>query len=147
MSKARTLLVMCSIAMAATLGACGDDADVDSGTTTTSEITSTSTSSSSTATTGATSTSTGSGATLDCGTVGFTPASEDAASQIKATGVSCEDARAFVQAAGARTSSGGPPQVTVNGYRCVLTSSVEDPLPVANYECTDGSKKITFARS
>ena len=144
MAKAsRLLAAMAVAAMASGLVACGDD-DTEPETTSTSVATSTAltSTSASTSTTGG-----GAGATLDCGTVGFTPQSEDAASQIKATGVTCEEARTFVEAAGARTSSGGPQQVTVNGYRCVLTRTVEDPLPFADYECTDGDKKITFTRS
>ena len=90
---------------------------------------------------------TGSATTLDCQTVAFTPNSEDAASQIKATGVTCAEAEAFVRVAGRRTSSGGPQSVTVEGYRCVLVRSVQDPLPQAFYECTNGTRKITFVRS
>jgi Cu-Zn family superoxide dismutase len=90
---------------------------------------------------------TGAAMTLDCQTVAFTPNSEDAASQIKATGVTCAEAEAFVRTAGQRTSSGGPQSLTVDGYRCVLTRSVQDPLPQAFYECTNGARKITFVRS
>jgi hypothetical protein len=85
--------------------------------------------------------------TRECGVVAFSPNSEDAAGQIMATGLSCEDAKAFVEDAGARTSSGGPQSVVVNGFRCVLTSSQDDPLPRADYECTDGPKKVTFVRT
>lgn len=143
MSRFRMLLATAVVvAMAAGLVACGGDDDVETQTTTTTATgatISTPAPSSTTAVDGE--------VTLDCGTVGFTPASEDAASEIRATGVSCEEARTFVAAAGARTSSGGPQQVTVNGYRCVLTGSVDDPLPVADFECSDGDRKITFARS
>lgn len=90
---------------------------------------------------------TGAAVTLDCQSVAFTPNSEDAASQIKATGVTCAEAEAFVREAGRRTSSGGPQSLTVDGYRCVLTRSVQDPLPQAFYECTNGARKITFVRS
>lgn len=90
---------------------------------------------------------TGAATTLDCETVSFTPNSEDAASQVKATGVTCAEAEAFVRTAGRRTSSGGPQSLTVDGYRCVLTRSVQDPLPQAFYECTNGARTITFVRS
>ncbi|MFP5317716.1 MAG: hypothetical protein ACLGI2_05405 [Acidimicrobiia bacterium] len=85
--------------------------------------------------------------TRNCRTIPFTPNSEDAASSVTATGVSCEEAEAFVRVAGRRTTSGGPSSVNVDGYRCVLTRSVQDPLPQAFFECTDGSKKVTFVRS
>ena len=86
-------------------------------------------------------------ATLDCQTVGFTPNSEDAASSIKATGLTCAEAEAFVRVAGPRTSSGGPAQLDVDGYRCVRVRSVQEPLPQAFYECTSGAKKVTFVRT
>ncbi|HEX2047465.1 MAG TPA: superoxide dismutase family protein [Acidimicrobiales bacterium] len=90
---------------------------------------------------------TGAAMTLDCQTVAFTPNSEDAASQVKATGVTCAEAEAFVRVAGRRTSSGGPQSLSVEGYRCVLTRSVQDPIPQASYECTNGARKITFVRT
>jgi Cu-Zn family superoxide dismutase len=85
--------------------------------------------------------------TLNCQTIAFTPNSEDAASSVTATGLSCAEAEAFVRIAGRQTSSGGPAQVTVEGYRCVRVRSVQDPLPQAFYECTSGTKKVTFTRS
>lgn len=88
-----------------------------------------------------------SGGTATCQTIAFTPNSEDAASSVTATGLSCQEAEDFVRVAGRRTSSGGPSSVNVDGYRCVLTRSEQDPLPRAFYECTDGGKKVTFVRS
>jgi hypothetical protein len=85
--------------------------------------------------------------TLQCQMVGFTPNSEDAASEVTATGLTCADAEAFVRIAGARTSSGGPQELDVSGYHCVRTRSEEDPLPRSFYECTNGSQKVTFVRS
>jgi Cu-Zn family superoxide dismutase len=104
---------------------------------------------------GATTTSTRQGATttvraagtLDCQTIAFTPNSEDAASSVKATGLSCAEAEAFVRVAGARTSSGGPAQLDVNGYRCARVRSVQEPIPQAFYECTNGTQKVTFVRT
>ncbi len=85
--------------------------------------------------------------TLDCQPVPFTPNSEDVASSIKATGLTCAEAEAFVRIAGRQTSSGGPAELEVEGYRCVRTRTVQEPLPQASYECTSGTKKITFVRS
>ena len=85
--------------------------------------------------------------TLDCQNVGFTPNSEDAASSIKATGLTCAEAEAFVRIAGRQTSSGGPAQLDVDGYRCVRVRTLQEPLPQAFYECTSGAKKVTFVRS
>lgn len=114
----------------------------------TGDATTTSTVAGSTTTTRAGSTTTARAAgTLDCQTIAFTPNSEDAASSVKATGLTCAEAEAFVRIAGRQTSSGGPAQVTVEGYRCVRVRSVQDPLPQAFYECTSGTKKVTFTRS
>ncbi len=96
---------------------------------------------------GATTTTARAGATLDCPSIGFTPNSEDAATSIRATGLSCAEAETFVRAAGARTSSGGPARVDVNGYRCVRVRTVKEPIPQAFYECTNGAKKVTFVRT
>jgi hypothetical protein len=86
-------------------------------------------------------------ATVRCGTVGFTPESEDAASEITATGTSCDEARTFAEIAGRQTSSGGPGELDVAGYHCVRTRSEQDPLPRAYFDCTRGSTTITFVRS
>ena len=86
-------------------------------------------------------------AALDCQTVGFTPNSEDAASSIKATGLTCAEAEAFVRVAGRQTSSGGPAQLDVEGYRCARVRTTQDPLPQAFYECTNGARKVTFVRT
>jgi hypothetical protein len=98
-------------------------------------------------TTTTTSTTAAAPTTVSCETVAFTPNSEDAASSITATGLDCDEAEAFVRIAGAQTSSGGPREVEVDGYRCVQTSTTEDPLPQAAYECTSGDKTITFVRT
>ena len=82
--------------------------------------------------------------TLKCQSIGFTPNTEDGAFDVMATGLSCADAEAFVRIAGARTSSGGPQSLSVEGYRCVLTRSEQEPLPQAFYDCTSGSRKVTF---
>jgi hypothetical protein len=134
------------------LGACGDDgeeSEVGAATTTTSVVPATTTAPLPTTTTTrrATATSTTAAVTRDCETVGFTPNTEDAASSIKATGLSCAEAEAFVRVAGRQTSVGGPAQLDVEGYRCVQVRTVEDPLPQALYECTNGPRKVTFVRS
>lgn len=137
--------LMCAAVLAVT--ACGDDDEpavassttAASSTTTASTTTATSTTASSTTATAA--------VTRDCGQVGFTPNSEDVAGDITATGVTCDEALAFVELAGRRTSSGGPPSVDVEGWRCVVTYQTEDPLPRSDYRCTRGSATVTFGRS
>lgn len=124
----------------------GDTTTVVSSTTTAVSEPTTSTSVSSSTTRSGT-TATTAAAAANCGSVGFTPNSEDAAGQITARGLTCAEALALVRAAGPRTSAGGPPQLNVEGYRCVLTRTVQDPLPYASYECTNGAKRVTFDRS
>lgn len=139
------LVLLITVLVLAT-AACGNDSDEAGGTTTTTGAT---------ATTGrpsASTTTSGNGPavpveTSRCPTIGFTPNSEDAASEITATGLSCAEAEDLVQAAGRQTSSGGPPQLDVSGYHCVRTGTEEDPLPRAFYECVNGSKTVTFVRS
>lgn len=87
-------------------------------------------------------------AVLQCGMVGFTPNSDDAASEITVTtGTSCDAARAFVKAAGPHTSAVGPDEVAVEGYRCVRTEAADDTLPSSSYRCTKGTTVITFVRT
>lgn len=148
-SMGRTAALVATIVV---LGACGDSGDEAGGgagttttlvpaTTTAPDVTTTST------TTRARATTTAAAVTRECRTVGFTPNSEDAASSIKATGLPCTEAEAFVRIAGRRTSAGGPARLDVEGYHCVRVRSVQEPLPQAFYECTNGSKKVTFVRS
>jgi hypothetical protein len=140
------------LALLAILGsvlvACGDDTDdVAPTTTTTIGSTTTTTTALTTTTTSSRRPATTSPVTLRCKTVGFTPNSEDAASDITATGLSCAEAESFVRIVGRQTSPGGPQEVDVQGYHCVRTGSEQEPLPRAFYQCVDGAKKVTFARS
>lgn len=152
----RTLLAAALLVIA--LAACSDDDDgvaTDTTAGTSNATTSRSAATSSTtAVAGSTSTTIGSssstaaeGTPLECGTVGFTPNSEDAASSITVSGGTCDEAKAFVEVAGTLTSSGGPASVDVRGYRCVRTRSVDDPLPAATYSCTRAGTTITFVRT
>ena len=92
---------------------------------------------------------TGSGppASAQCKTVGFTPQSEDAASSIVATGLSCDEAEAFVRRLGPSVGTNGPARIELDGYQCVHVRYQDEPLPQGFYECTSGSKRITFVRS
>jgi hypothetical protein len=134
------------------LSACGNDGDETevgaAPTTTTTVVAATITTPVPTTTTRrARATTTTAAVTRDCATVGFTPNSEDAASSIKARGLPCAEAEDFVRIAGRRTSVGGPAQLDVEGYHCVQVRTVQEPLPQAFYECTNGPKKVTFVRS
>ena len=132
---------MCAAALVP--AACGDDDERVAAPSTTTTTTATPTA----ATTTASTTTTTTAATRECGQVGFTPNSEDAAGDITATGVTCDEARAFVELAGRRTSSGGPPSLEVDGWRCVVTYATDDPLPRSDYRCARGPATVTFGRS
>lgn len=137
------------------LPACGDGTDVAPATTMTTATNTTTTVADepTTTTLAATTTITSDGGRstdpviLRCDSIGFTPDSEDVASDITATGLSCAEAESFVQVAGRQTSSGGPDEVDVSGYHCVLTQNKDDPLPQASYRCTNGPKTVTFVRT
>jgi hypothetical protein len=138
-----------SLAVGLLFAACGDSDDVGTASpdsTTTTSLEATTSTSAPTSTTVAETTTTVR-ETLDCESIAFTPNSEDGASDVTATGLSCEEAEAFVRIAGQQTSSGGPDEVDVEGFHCARVDSAEDPLPFSSYECTSGSKVVTFTRS
>lgn len=126
---------------------CGDDGDSDEAATSSTSVVVTATTTSTPPAPSTTTPTSSVRTTAKCRTVGFTPNSEDAASSIEATGLSCDEAEAFVRVAGTRTSSGGPEEVDVQGFHCERTRTEQDPLPQAFYECTSGTKKVTFVRS
>ncbi|MBW3645033.1 MAG: hypothetical protein KY441_05955 [Actinobacteria bacterium] len=83
----------------------------------------------------------------ECTTVGFTPNSDDVASSIVATGLSCDEAEAFVRKIGPSVGPFGPARIELDGFECVLTRTDDVELAHGFYECTSGSKRITFVRS
>lgn len=75
---------------------------------------------------------------------------EDTAANIRATGLSCTDAEAFVRAAGAQmTSPNDPARIESGGYVCNRTSlrSGDHGPALATFECVNGSAKVTFQRA
>lgn len=83
-----------------------------------------------------------------CADVAFAPNSDNIATTIVASGVSCAEAEALVRKAGTQLRSvGGPSRAEVDGWVCVRTASSTGPgLPASDYECTSGSNKVTFHR-
>ena len=79
--------------------------------------------------------------TRRCGQVAFTPNSEDVASHIRATGLTCGLARDFVR------DSRGRPGPRFRGFRCRSTA-VNDPeaLPYRRYRCTGAGDVIRWRR-
>ena len=75
-----------------------------------------------------------------CGQIAFTPNSDDMASRIRATGVSCRTARRFIRAV-----DGTAPR-RFRGYRCT-SRSLDTELPSRRYRCVDGSRRISWVKT
>jgi hypothetical protein len=85
-----------------------------------------------------------------CADVGFTPNSDDVAGGIVAAGMTCAEAEALVRTVGQQVQSlGGPSRVEASGFVCVRTSQDDGSrgLPSSTFECTSGSKRVTFVRN
>jgi hypothetical protein len=143
------------LAVAVLLVACGEGDDGDAGPSqtaapTTTAAPGTTAAPSTTSTTIARTTSTtvrSTQGTVRCSSVGFTPNSDNVASEIVATGLSCTEAEALVRAVGGPLGPGGPERASANGFTCVLTGRSSEGLESATYECTNGARKVTFRRT
>jgi hypothetical protein len=85
-----------------------------------------------------------------CADVGFSANSDDVASEIKATGLSCADAEALVRKVGPQVSAvGGPSPVSADGFVCTRTSahSGDHGPPSSTFECISGTTKVAFVRT
>ena len=83
-----------------------------------------------------------------CADIGFTPNSEDLASNIVAMGMSCVEAEALVRKVGPQVGAvGGPSRVEVDGFVCVRTAQRDRGLPSSDFSCTSGTKSLTFVRT
>jgi hypothetical protein len=83
-----------------------------------------------------------------CPDIGFTPNSDNVASDIYATNMTCAEADTLVRKVGPQVGAvGGPSRLEVDGFVCVRTSSSQAGLPSSEFECTSGSKKVTFTRT
>lgn len=88
-------------------------------------------------------------ATARCQDVGFTPNSDNVAADIVAYGLPCAEAEAVVRKVGGPLGPiNGAPRGEADGFTCRRTSQTEGRgLPMATYECTRGSQRITFERT
>ena len=83
-----------------------------------------------------------------CNDIAFAPNSDNLASDIVATGVTCAEAEALVRKVGPRVGAiGEPSRVEVDGWVCIRTASNERFLPNSDFACTSGSKTVTFHRT
>ena len=83
-----------------------------------------------------------------CPDIGFAPNSDNVAGDIFATNMTCAEADTLVRKVGPQVGAiGGPNRVEADGFVCVRTSSSQVGLPSSDFECTSGSKKVTFTRT
>ena len=82
-----------------------------------------------------------------CNDIGFSPNSDNLASNIIATGVSCAEAEALIRKVGGPLGPvNGAPRAEADGWLCIRTSEDLRGLPTATYECRNGNRTITFVR-
>lgn len=84
---------------------------------------------------------------LDCPEMVFNENGEDAAYNVVATGLSCEEANGFIKKVHDTLTAVGPAEADLEGFHCVRTGTEEFGMPSSDYRCTTGAKKVTFARS
>ena len=83
-----------------------------------------------------------------CQDIAFAPNSDNLASDVMATGVTCAEAEALVRKFGPQVGAvGGPSRVEADGWVCIRTASDDRFLPNSDFACTSGSKTVTFHRT
>jgi len=82
----------------------------------------------------------------DCGAIGFEINSDNVASDIRATGVICDDARELVTTVGkTHNFYSGPRSFTSGSYACSVVT--EGEFPVGHYNCQDGPATVTWKKT
>lgn len=84
---------------------------------------------------------------LNCPEMVFNENGENAAYNVVATGLSCEEANGFIQKVHDTLTAVGPAEADLEGFHCVRTGTEDFGMPSSDYRCTAGAKKVTFARS
>ena len=88
-------------------------------------------------------------ASLSCGSIGWTPNSDDGAFDIRARDVGCRKARRVARAAKPYGPSGEPGttfRYRARGFRCVGTER-DTALPSIRFSCRRDSARVTFSRT
>jgi hypothetical protein len=84
-----------------------------------------------------------------CESIGFTPDSEDMASEIRATATSCADAEELVRHVHSdmrHDFASGPRRFEALGYDCEVVTE-EQELPVGHYSCIDAAARVTWDKT
>lgn len=85
--------------------------------------------------------------TARCNDIGFAPNSDNLASDIVATNMTCAEADALIRKVGGPLGPiNGPERAEADGFTCIRVSQSDSRLPTATYECTNGAQKVVFVR-
>jgi hypothetical protein len=100
-----------------------------------------------TTTSGASTTTTSTPTSVGCGDIVFSPSSDEMATGIVATGVTCTEATALVRTVRDQHNFvSGPRSFTAAGWACtVVTEDVS--IPVGHYSCARGDAEVTWDRT
>lgn len=86
-------------------------------------------------------------ASVSCGQIAFSPQSGNMATNISGSGVTCQEATNLVrQVAAGHDFYNGPRSFSMGGYSCTETLDPSAVLPTGLYTCTNGTKKVTWAK-
>ncbi len=88
-------------------------------------------------------------ATRSCGSIGFTPNSDEGVSNIRATGVSCRTARRVARESREHGPSGVAGRIfTYRAYRFRCRGVEQDTaLPSVRYRCVRGDAVVRFVKT
>ena len=92
---------------------------------------------------------TASAATRSCGSIGFTPNSDEGVSDIRATGVRCRTARRVARAAREHGPSGRPGTIfryRAYRFRC-RGRELDTALPSVRFRCVRGAAVVRFVKT
>lgn len=83
-----------------------------------------------------------------CGDIAFSPNSDDMATNIVATGVSCAEATDLVRTVrGQHNFVDGPRAFTAAGWGCTVSTDTASPMPVGHYRCSRGDSSVSWDKT
>jgi hypothetical protein len=85
---------------------------------------------------------------IACGDIAFSPNSDDMATNIVATGVSCAEATDLVRTVrGQHNFVDGPRAFTAAGWACTVSTDTASPVPVGHYRCSRGDSSVSWDKT